>query len=232
MIVDHERCPACAKLGKDRHADNLAVYEDGSEYCFSCGYYHQPNRKGLSKGPRSSPETTGYLPHDVSTNIDSRALQWLSKYFITHRDVVAHKMLWSDSWERLIFPVNDCWQGRYFGSENKPKWYSRGDIHNNIHLLGPGRGRSLVLVEDLVSAIRVSAVSSVAPLFGSDIPDSWYRRLSMVSPRLSLWLDWDKRTAAVKYAKRLNQFGFECSVIVTKQDPKELTEAEIEQQLV
>ena len=33
-----EQCPECASLGRDKNKDNLAIYEDGSAYCFSCGY--------------------------------------------------------------------------------------------------------------------------------------------------------------------------------------------------
>ena len=37
--IGKERCPACASIGRDRSGDNLAIYDDGGKYCFSCGYY-------------------------------------------------------------------------------------------------------------------------------------------------------------------------------------------------
>ena len=37
--MKREQCPKCASIGKDRSQDNLAVYPDGSKYCFSCGYF-------------------------------------------------------------------------------------------------------------------------------------------------------------------------------------------------
>lgn len=37
--VRSERCPNCAAQHKDRKGDNLAVYDDGSTYCFSCKRY-------------------------------------------------------------------------------------------------------------------------------------------------------------------------------------------------
>lgn len=37
-MVEHVACPACQKKGRDTSGDNLAVYTDGSTYCFACGY--------------------------------------------------------------------------------------------------------------------------------------------------------------------------------------------------
>lgn len=37
-VVSKERCPECARNGGDSSGDNLAVYEDGSQFCFSCQY--------------------------------------------------------------------------------------------------------------------------------------------------------------------------------------------------
>ncbi len=39
QVVGREQCPKCAEEGRDNSGDNLAVYEDDSTYCFSCGYF-------------------------------------------------------------------------------------------------------------------------------------------------------------------------------------------------
>ena len=68
--VKHTACPKCRELGKDNHGDNLAIYPDGNQYCFSCGYVSNPSP--LSKLKNSlQPVHTGtirtyYLPVDVS----------------------------------------------------------------------------------------------------------------------------------------------------------------------
>ena len=36
-LVKKEQCPNCAKLGKDKSKDNLAVYSDGQTHCYACG---------------------------------------------------------------------------------------------------------------------------------------------------------------------------------------------------
>lgn len=37
-FVKKEQCPKCAERGADNSKDNLALYDDGSCYCFCCGY--------------------------------------------------------------------------------------------------------------------------------------------------------------------------------------------------
>lgn len=37
--VGKQQCPSCAKKGGDTSEDNLVLYEDGSTYCFACGYH-------------------------------------------------------------------------------------------------------------------------------------------------------------------------------------------------
>ena len=43
--IGKERCPACASIGRDRSGDNLAIYDDGGKYCFSCGYYENDSKR-------------------------------------------------------------------------------------------------------------------------------------------------------------------------------------------
>ena len=41
----HTACPRCRENGRDHKGNNMAVYEDNSTYCFSCGYTEQPERE-------------------------------------------------------------------------------------------------------------------------------------------------------------------------------------------
>ena len=43
-VVSRERCPQCASKGRDNTGDNLAIYDDGHGYCFSCGFYSKGNK--------------------------------------------------------------------------------------------------------------------------------------------------------------------------------------------
>ena len=48
-VVSRDRCPKCAISGRDRSQDNLAIYDDGHSYCFSCGYYEKGNGKVMTQ---------------------------------------------------------------------------------------------------------------------------------------------------------------------------------------
>ena len=67
IAVSKERCPACASIGRDRSGDNMAVYDDGGKYCFSCGYYEN------SKGNKSM--TTDNMTRNNSFKIYSGSLK-------------------------------------------------------------------------------------------------------------------------------------------------------------
>ena len=34
-VIRHEQCPKCAEEGRDTSEDNLAVYADGGQFCYS-----------------------------------------------------------------------------------------------------------------------------------------------------------------------------------------------------
>lgn len=53
QVIKKTQCPRCAEQGRDNNEDNLAVYQDDSVYCFSCGYYENEkvsDNSGLLNG--------------------------------------------------------------------------------------------------------------------------------------------------------------------------------------
>ena len=49
VVTSRGRCPSCATKGHDRAGDNLANYDDGHSYCFSCGYYSSEKGKKVNR---------------------------------------------------------------------------------------------------------------------------------------------------------------------------------------
>lgn len=43
-LLSRSQCPCCAGKGRDNSQDNLATYDDGHQYCFSCGYYKKDKK--------------------------------------------------------------------------------------------------------------------------------------------------------------------------------------------
>lgn len=238
-----ERCPECAKLGRDTQHDNLARYSDGHVFCFSCGYYTHGSKiqafKHNNQGTRRDDSISQgiSLPSDIDTNYPDRALRWIEQYSLTKNTLLSRHVVWSESRQRLIFPYYIKgeligWQGRYFGKEpiskQNPKWFSQGKLHEVIYTIGEDRGtRSLVLVEDVISAIKLSRYKQTSPIFGSVIGTKHWSRLSKFYDDVTIWLDPDKRSASIKEAKIGSMFGIKTHVVFSNKDPKEHTNEEI-----
>lgn len=239
-VTHHERCPDCAKLGKDNSHDNLAYYSDGHCWCFSCGYYRPGSRiKTYRNSNVDTPQTTSVrhkevrLPSDCSSEIPRKAREWFYQYGLTEHTITKHTILWSDSRHLLIFPyfidgVLVGWQGRYFGLDTKhPKWYTNGLVDSFIYTLGKPSD-TIVLVEDIVSAIKVSRCLCSSPLFGSVISMSRFNALRHFYKNIVIWLDPDKYKEAIKFAQKGRLLGLNCHVILSSKDPKEHNFIEIQ----
>jgi len=224
-FTHHSRCPKCADIGKDRNGNNLANYSDGSEYCFSCGYFN-----------RSKENVTNYeftpkrilFPSDATSSYPTQVKTYLDKYNLTPDLCSKHLIMWSPYRERLCFPFFDDtgligWQGRSF-NPNKPKWFSQGDLKCVIHILGNNFKNSLVLVEDIVSSIVLNSQTTETSmsLFGSHLNLNKLQNLQILGyHKFILWLDKDKEKESLKYSYKARQLGYNCVSLVTDKDPKD-----------
>jgi len=167
--------------------------------------------------------------------IQTLAEAWLAKAGMTEKDFNDYQLYYSGN--RLVFPIYRCntsepifWQSRGFlpGEEKwlNQKLHGRGDIFFEP-LQQPGTCY-VVLVEDMISAIKVGRVANCIGLLGSYIPDKLILDLDKVYKRIIIWLDSDKLGYAfLRRVERYQQFGLNVSGIYTKQDPKWYSESEI-----
>ncbi len=232
-LLRTERCPQCAKLGKDLHGDNLAVYSDGHSFCYSCGYTRSSKSLISFKGKAVDNNSqlvarniNMYLPSDCDVSYPSMALQWIGQYELTRNDLLNHHVLWSEKVQRLIFPIFGdgellAWQGRSFDKDRK-KWYTIGKVEELFHILG--KGNEIILVEDVISAIKISKVGhSSMCLFGSNISIERFKHLSTLTKEVAIYLDPDKRKESLKFNRRASLVGLKSRVIFSANDPKEET---------
>jgi hypothetical protein len=233
-VIRKERCPQCAKLGNDRSGDNLAIYNDGHTYCFRCGYGSRRTRIVKPVDEVKQPEQL-FLPQDVTTELPYEARKWLNQYDLTRMDISGNNVMWSEQLQRIIFPYFNetgllAWQGRYVEKEiqadkkridsSPAKWYSQGKIHEIIHPIKV-RDSTAVLVEDIISAIKVSRVQGSIPIFGSNISAKHWLRLKHIVDRVWVWLDPDMRSKSVKMAFMGQLLGIRTTCIFSDKDPKE-----------
>ena len=237
LLVERKACPVCRQAGNDISGDNLALYDDGHKYCYACGYYSPPPetikavKEKLSEEIKHDSRTCSRLPLDISPDIDIRGKRWLLGYELTAEEI--KNFWWSPSREQLIYPVFNeegyliLWQARNFGGNAKTKYYSSGPLHDHFHILRGG-ALPLILVEDVVSAIKVSRNFEAMPLFGSTISQQNLVRLrDHVASEIGIWLDPDKHTEANRIKNRAKELGIDAFVIMSIVDPKAHPSAKI-----
>ncbi len=236
--VENTQCPRCKSLGRDRSKNNLGVFSDGHCVCWSCRHFIPATSNGkfteYVRHTITRDAVVVCLPEDVSSILPPHCLDWLGKYSITNAEIVNNRLMYSPHWDQLIFPYFDgngtllAYQARNFSKETKQKWWSQGKLHELLHIL-PLREKydTIILVEDIVSAIKVSRWGSVMPLFGCITGLERLRRLSLLTPEVTHWLDPDKRSEALKWSNKASLFGMVGGVIFTAKDPKEHSDEEI-----
>lgn len=235
-FLQHEPCPHCGSK------DNLGAYSDGHKWCFGCSKYIKGDESENSleslrqkltpqqqeeKTPNGNDVPSLSLPSDYTRQLATIGEQWLVKYGISKGERIKNHIGWSEKYESLVFPVFDphdnllLVQRRFFGNGKWPKYHTKGRPESLIHVLGTRDSDTGVLVEDLVSAIKVGRQFDATPLWGSSLSLEKIKRLSHRFSKLILWLDRDKAKEAVKYKWRAMPFFEKVSIIVSELDPKE-----------
>lgn len=239
-FISHEPCPNCSSR------DNLAVYDDGSKWCFGCGFYVKPSNQAKINNFRNksfNKHDVISLPFDFSYRVRADAIKWLNRYNVTQEEIEKYGFGWTEQQQALVMPVFDAdkrmrfYQLRYFNGGkqrykivgNKNDYHLILDHHSSHTCLSgiDNTGSVVVVVEDYLSAIRVSRQFPCVPLFGKDVQAV----LSSIAGRfkqLVIYLDPDMAKAALKQSWRFSAlFEGGASVVVADRDPKELTDKEI-----
>ena len=89
------------------------------------------------------------------------------------------------------------------------KYLTFGSPSDILHILSPeGKvdNTTIILCEDLISAIRISEYKNAMPLWGSDIPLKTIQRLASRFYVVGVWLDPDMKLKAVKDVLRISQY--------------------------
>lgn len=226
-FVRYTACEKCRERGKDSHGDNLALYSDGSAHCFSCKYHIPAKVFNLfsQKKEDVANKTRRLLPNDFSDNVPIQCLKWLMQFGLPY-SYWRPKIGWSSIHERLIFRVGDpllCSVGRLFPKEDSNrsrKWHAWGEPHEHVTPIGDGS--IICLVEDLISAHKVShaEVQSI-PLFGTTIYPAHIMHIRQEGKPVILWLDKDQEDVAAKKAANITMLtGMPVSIVTTDKDPK------------
>lgn len=239
-LIRQERCPLCAAEGRDRTGNNLSIYSDGHSFCFGGHGLVDVGNPFKKIKEEVVEQHSVVLPVDCDVLYPQRCIDWISKYDLTKNDLYNHNVMWSESIQRLIFPIYDndfvliAWQGRYFGNEEKVKWFGRGDLKNTFNFIG--KGGKLVLVEDVISAIKIGKAGFTSlPLYGCVVGRERFKRiLSLYGYGFDVvvWLDENKRPEGVKEARLGTLYGLNCTTVFSIRDPKDESYESIKNYLI
>lgn len=230
FAISNSRCPQCAKLGKDTRGNNLVNYSDNHSFCFACGYLYNPvsNRVPSVTQQHTILNKPVQLPRDISIDYPSSAIELVFSYGLTIEDLHNHNFLWSEYFQRLIYPVWQgenviFWTGRYFGPDVKQsKWINRGSPKDIVHCINR-QANSIVIVEDIISAIKILKTDiglGVLVLFNSHNPVSKLISIGK-NKQYFLWLDNDKFRESIFFAREAVGRGLDIKTITSERDPKD-----------
>lgn len=219
-----------------------------SAYCFRCG------GRGYKQEQESLADRIGRIAREHSADAEARAsldlpeprvyalnewprsaALWLYRSGFSPSMIERLGAYWCPSLGRVVLPIMEddrvvFWQAR--SVRRKPKIIAPRLPRQGV-VAKYGRGDTLVLCEDILSAAKVGQVTEAWSLLGTKmLPDILTKILDSNKPVI-VWLDGDEagQTGATKIQRALRAYGVVVRNIVTPKDPKMYSRAYIEELL-
>lgn len=210
-------------------------------YCFRCDRkeYHKKGQLSIAEIAalkKLNEEAEAFvsdieLPKDFTNDIPLEGRLWLYRASISESLIKKYRIGYSESLKRVILPVYRynklVWFiGRAVHTGQKPKYIAPSEATHGIIFKSGVAKKTVVVTEDILSAIRVGEITPAYSLLGTKL--STHQAKELMDFTVVLWLDSDLagRNATNKMEKAL---GLVTDVyrVVTKKDPKMLTRQEI-----
>lgn len=228
-FLRNEACPKCRSSGGDISGDNLGVYSDGHSYCWKCGFYNPGDIKDKYFKKEPITNSRGLIYPEI-TSFSKETIDYLKKYGLTDDEIYSNL---NGHTEGYSFFDSAFYQVRRINPIDKPKVDTRGIIVGNEPIFASSNGGdSVVLVEDIISSIKVSRVIDSCALLKSSIHDILILRLANRYKNCYLWLDPDMYQKMTKsLLPRLKPYFNQVRVIFSELDPKEYSTQKIKEYL-
>lgn len=223
--------------------------DDYSAYCFRCGipgYHKKPDESWQDRLARLTRERNQddtlresvSLPTPTNFNVSTwprDAQVWLFKAGLGYPEIQDLGAYYHDPTGRVILPVFDgsdliYWQARdasWRRSSKRPK-YINPSVDKQFLVARYGRGRPLVLCEDVLSAYRIGQITEAWSLLGTTLHDKVSARIDPGTD-VAVWMDPDRagRRASREIIRVLTAQGINAVRVYTRADPKQLSRREI-----
>ncbi len=244
-MSSHQPCADCGS------SDALKEYAENT-YCFSCNTSTQ-KKKPIKQGKSYFPtmyegdeiKDVVTLPQTIESTMSMPAIKWCltngltdalrKKYKIgyVHSEVVRlpNTKYQVDMSGRVILPYYEdeqlkFYQGRSVTGTN-PKYLTVGD--KGVFWSKSNPGNTVVIVEDIASAIRVGELCQAVSLCGTKINDKYLLTIVKNYETIILWLDNDRagKQGMYKLTKQLQLFNKRVVQINSMKEAKQCWDSEI-----
>lgn len=176
-------------------------------------------------------------PHPRDWPADARV--WMHKAEFNNDDIEDIGAYWNAELSRVVIPYKDLdgdpsWIARAVDPQLFPKYlFPAGAVRTGGALVGQGEATYVVLVEDILSAYRVSwatGYDSLA-LLGTSLDRNTAASLSRRYERVYVWLDPDAagRAGAQQTLRRLGALDVPALRVTSDADPKLLDDLTIKE---
>lgn len=238
-LVRHEACPKCRAFGADKKGNNLARYTDGSAWCFAGhGLVERADRIPVidERWLQKEHDDGIQLDDDLCDDFPGHVVQWLAGYDVSVQEALKHGWKYSPYRNQLVFIFKDeygnisCTQARNFSPTANRKYFNQGDANSTLPIFRCTTGRKgyIVVVEDAVSAAKISRQVDSMPCLGSHLSKRKMVALRTLGyEEMVFWLDADKLKESMKMADAARWLGMVTKVVTTTLDPKENSDTEI-----
>lgn len=258
-FLNHEACPKCGSKDNLGVWDDGHKYCFGCGYYLRGSaplpWISSATNVASTHEPQNRNREYFDYPRDSSEVIGEVGRLWLNSYGIYLPEIAKYGILWSEFAQQLVFPFSKQtefhttrssigstsigWIARNF-RKDRAKWFLK--VHpshkDTLVVLLPGKEhvsglssnpRTLVLVEDLVSAIRVAEAGiDCIPLLGCHLhPQHKDAIVRYPAERVFSWLDSNKWDVSVGISRSLSMLGKTSHAIYTSKDPKCYREREL-----
>jgi len=253
------QCPFCLKQNGDfavtRVEDGL-LYKCFRVACDSRGFVPSNLGEWVSHSRKFLPfysstvrntEEYPYESHIINLN-ENQILFLKEKFYLTDEELLLNRIKWCNKTERIIYPIlsqngnikgyvsryyKELSNKKYDGVKSRTYWINRSENYYNVSF--PYRrdydiNDIFILVEDIVSSIRIARHAQSMALLSNSIPTNAMKFL--VGKDIAIVLDNDATSHALKIKNRYSLFFKSCSVIAIDKDPKNMDDDELVQKII
>lgn len=217
-------------------------------YCFRCGFssFLPHGIQCIAEIARRNKEYLSgavndwgiNLPEDYTLDVPPQVATWYMQYGISAELAREYKIGYTNDLNRIVLPVFsidgsnlDALQMRAIHSQMRPKYLNPIGPKISGALFWAGkRNSTVVMTEDILSAIKVGRWYYAVSILGTNLTDS--RITSFVNNGITeviIWLDGDQAgiKGRLQAMTKLSMRGIRCRYITTELDPKEYTKKDI-----